>query len=149
MGGVEPFQLPRAPLRFDRGLKGPKVFDIIRKKWLAARPEELVRQTLLHYLVHEKGYPAGLIALEASLAGTNRNFRSDILVRDRSGIPWLLAECKAAGVKLDEEVLKQAANYAARLGVHYLLLCNGATCYYLHLKNPLEGWQQGVPDFPG
>jgi hypothetical protein len=124
------------------------VFDIIRKKWLAVRPEELVRQTLLHYLVYEKGYPSGLIVLEASVAVSKKNFRADVLVRDRAGSPWLLAECKAPGIKLDEEVLNQASNYGARLGVQYLLLCNGNTCYYLHLANLLEGWQRGVPDYP-
>lgn len=147
MDGIKPFQLPRAPLRFDRGPKGPMVFDFIRKKWLLARPEEVVRQTLIHYMVYEKGYPPGLIVLEAGLCGSQKNFRADILVRDRAGSPWLLAECKAPGVKLDGEVLKQASNYGVRLGSDYILLCNGVACIYLNLKSLSNGWQQGAPDY--
>lgn len=148
MGGVDGFPLPKAPLKFDRGPKGPLVFDFIRKKWLAARPEELVRLTLAHFLIYDKGYPAGLIELETPLSSSLRSFRADMLVRDRQGNPWLLAECKASDVPLDGVALKQAANYAARLPVAFLLLCNGGQCMFLNLGKLSDGWRTGVPEYP-
>ena len=32
------------------------VFDTVRRKWLAAGPEELARQLFVHYLLLRKGY---------------------------------------------------------------------------------------------
>ena len=43
------------------------VYDSIRKRWVVLTPEEHVRQLLIHYLVQEMKYPAGMIAVEKQI----------------------------------------------------------------------------------
>ncbi|MCX7649065.1 MAG: type I restriction enzyme HsdR N-terminal domain-containing protein [Flavobacteriales bacterium] len=148
MGGVAAFRLPRAPLKFEHREKGIWVFNFLRKKWVRARPEEVVRLTLVHYMVTEKRYPAGLTALEHSLSRSGKVFRADVVVYQKQGKPWLLAECKAPDVPLDDNAASQALHYASLLGVCFVALCNGITCTFLELAHPDVGWQPGLPDFP-
>src|SRR5205809_6649353 len=44
-----------------------KIFDIIRRKYVALTPEEWVRQHIIHYLVNEKNVPRSLLAVEKIL----------------------------------------------------------------------------------
>jgi hypothetical protein len=44
-----------------------EVYCQIRKEWVAAQPEELVRQALVRRMVDELGYPSSLITVEKSL----------------------------------------------------------------------------------
>lgn len=101
------------------------VFDIIRKKYVVLTPEELVRQHLLWYLIHEKNYPASLIAIEKGLNISGLRKRFDLLVYDKNGIPLLLAECKSPDVKLTQSVFEQIANYNRKFKVKKLLVTNG------------------------
>ena len=43
------------------------IYDEIRKKWITATPEELVRQSLLKKMMGELSFPRELIAVEKSL----------------------------------------------------------------------------------
>ena len=101
------------------------VFDIIRKKYVLLTPEEWVRQHLLHYLIHEKKYPASLIAVEKGLEVNGLKKRFDMLVFDKKGKPQLLAECKAPEIKLTQSVFDQVANYNMKFNVQFLLVTNG------------------------
>ena len=44
------------------------VYDEIRKKWVAATPEEFVRQNLLKKMIYELSYPRELLAIERALS---------------------------------------------------------------------------------
>lgn len=111
-------------------------FDPIRRRSVPATPEEAVRQAVLRYLMETLGVPPRLIGVEFSLAtldpGNLR--RMDIAVwKPGPGqlVPWLLVECKAPGVKLDDDVALQAGHYLAKLPCAYVMITNGADTRYL------------------
>jgi predicted type IV restriction endonuclease len=129
--------------KFPAVISGNKVFDPIRKKWLEALPEEIVRQHLLQYLLLEKKYPASLIKLEHPHQLNDLNKRSDVVVYNRNGKPGLLIECKAPDVTLNDDVLLQVLRYNMHLGASYIVLCNGLQTFCFHQGTPL----QEIPDF--
>ncbi len=105
------------------------IFDPIRKKWLLLTPEEWVRQNLVSYFVQVMGYPSSLIALEKEIQLGERIKRFDILVYNKAHQPWLMVECKAPEIKLDEPVLQQVLRYHLGVPVNYLMISNGNTTY--------------------
>ena len=78
------------------------IFDIIRKKFVILTPEEWVRQHVIHYLVESKNYPVALIAVERDIDLYGLRRRVDVVAFDREGKPWLIIECKAPSVQLDQ-----------------------------------------------
>ncbi|MBI3137959.1 MAG: type I restriction enzyme HsdR N-terminal domain-containing protein [Sphingobacteriales bacterium] len=111
------------------------IFDTIRKKWLLLTPEEWVRQNMVSYFVQVMGYPSSLIALEKEIQLGERIKRFDILVYNKAHQPWLMVECKAPEIKLDEPVLQQVLRYHLGVPVSYLVITNGNTTY---------GWEKEV-----
>jgi hypothetical protein len=101
------------------------IFDIIRRKYLLITPEEWVRQHVLHWLINHHHYPKSLIRTESGLQYNQLAKRTDILVYDRNGLPFMLVECKASFVPLTQQVLEQAIRYNAILKAPYLLISNG------------------------
>lgn len=108
------------------------IFDSLRKKWLLLTPEEWVRQNFLQYLLQVKKYPASLVAIEKAIALGELKKRFDILVYDKNHHPWMMVECKAASVKLDEKVLEQILRYNMSVPVEFIVITNGATTYGWH-----------------
>lgn len=105
------------------------IFDPLRKKWIVLTPEEWVRQNFVQYLLQEKKYPAALIALEKEIQLGELKKRFDVLVYDSGHRPWMLVECKAMDVKLDDAVLEQIIRYHAAVPVSYLIITNGIFCF--------------------
>ena len=99
------------PQRTDKGKR--QVWDPFRGSWVAATPEELVRQLFLQYLLQEKQYNKNRISVEKELRVGERTKRCDILVRDLAMNPFLIVECKSAIVPLDHNVFFQIAMYRA------------------------------------
>lgn len=106
-------------------LEGENIWCQVRKKWIFLTPEEWVRQHFIHLLVHYLNYPAGLFRLEHDLSYFKNKKRSDISVFDRDGSLFLLVECKAPSVALNEKVLTQAAQYNKVLDAQYVAISNG------------------------
>jgi hypothetical protein len=102
-----------------------RVFDQVRKKWYLLTPEEHVRQYILHYMIQVASYPAAMLAVEKQLKVNNRIKRFDIVVYDRQHLPWLLVECKAPEVAIDENTLYQLLAYNSAVRCTYWLLTNG------------------------
>jgi hypothetical protein len=105
------------------------IFDPLRKKWIILTPEEWVRQNFVQYLLQGKKYPAALIALEKEIQLGELKKRFDVLVYDSGHRPWMLIECKAMDVKLDDAVLEQVIRYHAAVPVSHLIITNGANCF--------------------
>jgi len=101
------------------------IFDIIRKRFVALTPEEWVRQHWIHYLIEEAKYPRSLIAVEMNIILNQLAKRCDLVVYDRDGKPFLIVECKSAGVKISQKVFDQIARYNLTLQVKYLIVSNG------------------------
>ncbi len=105
------------------------VFDPVRNKHIVLQPEELVRQLLLIYLIQEKKYPIGKVAVEFGLKVNELQKRCDILLYDKDFKPFMIVECKAPSVEINDAVFFQAAIYNLPLQVPYIMLSNGIRNY--------------------
>ena len=124
------------------------IFDQIRKKWLLLTPEEWVRQNFIQYLVQVKGYPATLIALEKSIKLAELSKRFDILIYNQEHQPWMMIECKAPTITLNEAVFHQLLRYHITVPAGLLLITNGNQTYgwekkenKLLLINEVPNWE--------
>ncbi len=102
------------------------IFCPFRRKYVTATPEEYVRQTFLHALVEQFGYPQSLIGVEVPIAvGAGVDKRCDAVVYSRSLQPLMLIEFKAPEVAITQTTLDQAAVYNTTVHAPYLILANG------------------------
>ncbi len=101
------------------------VFDVVRKKDVPFTPEELVRQTILHYLIHTQKISASLIAVERALIVNDIQKRFDVVVFNRQGLPYILIECKSPNVTINIDTFLQGGNYNTKLGAAFIWLSNG------------------------
>jgi hypothetical protein len=138
---VQNLKLPE----FEVKLKDDTIFCLVRKKWVVLTPEEWVRQHFLNLLIAHLGYPKGLIKLEHSMNYFKNQKRSDISVLDREGNMFLLVECKAPSIKLDQKVLNQVAEYNKVLDSQFLAITNGMTHFIW--KREETGFIQ-IKEFP-
>lgn len=123
------------------------IFDFIRKKFVILTQEEWVRQNFLKYLVEEKNFPASLIAVEKELKLNSLSKRTDAVVYDRKGNPFLIVECKATSVKIDQKVFDQIARYNMKLEVDFLVVTNGLEhyCCKLDYENQKYSFLKEIP----
>ena len=105
------------------------LFDRIRKIWVLLTNEEWVRQNFIQYLIQELKYPVSLIAVEKEIQLGELKKRFDILVFNKDHQPWMLIECKAAEINLDEKVFRQVLRYHISVPCSYLLITNGHYTY--------------------
>ena len=105
------------------------IFDFIRKQWLVLTNEEWVRQNFIQFLVQVMKYPLELISLEKEIQLGELKKRFDILVFNRDHQPWMLVECKAGDVQLNENVLQQILRYHISVPAKFLLITNGNYTY--------------------
>lgn len=96
---------------------------------MVATPEEWVRQHFIHFLINNLKYPKALFRIEGALAYNRLQKRSDILIRDRDGKPWMLVECKSPVIKLTQKAFNQIAVYNMTIGATYLAVTNGMVHY--------------------
>ncbi len=94
-------------------------------KDLVLTPEEWVRQHWIEFLITSKKYPKGLFSVERGLKYNKLQKRTDILIYDRLGEPYLLIECKAPEVSITQKTMEQAAIYHQKLKTPFLILSNG------------------------
>ena len=74
-------------------------------------------------------YPLELIAVEKEIQLGDLKKRFDILIYDRNHKPWMLIECKAGDIKLDEKVLLQVLRYNISMPANFLVITNGHFTY--------------------
>jgi len=107
-------------------LSNSQLYCPFRRKWVAATPEETVRQSCLRALVEQYGYPQSLIAVEVPIKiGAGVEKRCDAVVYSLSLQPLMLLEFKAEQVPVTRAVLDQAAVYNTTVHAPYLVLANG------------------------
>lgn len=143
--------MTRQPTGYDLRIKrdGDKhrVFDVIRRKWVALTPEEWVRQQVIRYLLEELQFPKALVSVEKQLLVHGLARRTDIVLYNHSGMPVLIIECKAPEVALSQLVADQAARYNLSLQVPYLWVTNGernAICQISHTDGTWA-WLSALP----
>ncbi len=101
-------------------------------------PEEWVRQHFINYLIQELHYPKSLFRIEGSLSYNKLQKRSDILIYNRLGKPWMLIECKSPTIKLTQKAFNQVAVYNMTIGAHYIAVTNGMIHYCYESMKPGE-----------
>ena len=124
-----------------------QIFDPIRSIWVILQPEEWVRQKLINWFIKTKSIPSAFIAVEQSLKIDSLSKRCDVLIYDRSHLPWMLIEVKAQGVELNGLVLTQALNYHRGIPVKYILITNGDQCHVADLNKTKDNWLDQFPQF--
>ena len=137
------------PLKLKSFDNQKKVYDVIRKKYVAFTPEEFVRQNIIIYLIEEKKYSINLISVEHPLKQYGTIKRCDIVIFNKNTKAKMIIECKAPAVKLTQNTIDQAANYNIKLKVEYLVITNGndTICYKLDFDNNTFEVTEEIPDF--
>lgn len=115
------------------------IFDSLRKKFVVLTPEEWVRQHFIHYLVEQKKYPVGLISVERGFDLYKTKKRTDIVIFNQLGKPWVLVECKAPSVLVNSLWFDQAFAYNLSIKASYIMLSNGLSHFCMKVR----------PDFTG
>lgn len=105
------------------------IWDSIRQMWLLLTPEEWVRQHVIAWLIGYKGIPSLRISQEYPVNINGQHQRADIVVVDNFAKPYILVECKAPNIEIDNEVVMQATRYNAIVKARYILLTNGKKLY--------------------
>ncbi len=144
-----PLNLPPCELLTASEEGRPTVFDPIRRKYVQLTPEEWVRQHFLQYLIQDCGYPSSLIAVEMGFQFQRMPRRADIVVHDRRGVPYLMAECKAPGVGIRQSTFDQVSRYNRVVEARFLAATNGLV-HYCWRTDRLTGryeFLKGVPPF--
>ena len=127
-----------------------QVYDTIRRQWVAATPEELVRQSWLEKMVQELGFPKQLLAVEKELKTLPHlqhyphplpSRRIDILSFVNEMSPLLLIECKDE--PLSQDAMDQALAYNTFVKATYVAIVNQT---HIHLKGPY-GELDRLPSF--
>lgn len=116
-------------LSFSNTPDGRRIFCHIRKRFLVSTPEELVRQLMIQYLVHEANYASGIISLEKSISVNGLSRRFDIAVYDSQGNVSILIECKAPTISLSQKTFDQVAAYNLEVKAPFLVITNGLHTY--------------------
>jgi len=117
---------PAFPFKIKEENGNELIFDPFRKSWTRLTPEEWVRQNFLQYLIQVKLYPASLIAIEKEIMLGELVKRFDILIYNKDHKPWLMVECKAMDVPLNEKVFDQLIRYNMSVPVQYMVITNGS-----------------------
>lgn len=138
---MQVLNLPQFEYQLKQKGDKPYIWDIIRKKYIQITPEEWVRQHFLHFLIANE-YPKALISIELGHKYNKLQKRSDILVMDRSGAPFLLVECKAPQVSINQQVLEQAIFYNHVIQAPFLALSNGLQHVFCKLNSETGGIEQ-------
>ncbi|MBX5438821.1 MAG: type I restriction enzyme HsdR N-terminal domain-containing protein [Thermoflavifilum sp.] len=131
------------------------IFDRVRRRYVALTPEEWVRQHMLHYLIDVLHYPSALMAVEKKLPELLGVKRADILIYDPTLVPWMIIECKAPDVPIQEQTWMQLIGYNFSVAegwqkspAAYLILTNGMQCAGIDCRSlpprPLEAF----PNWP-
>ncbi len=141
--------LPNFDIKLRKAEGRIEAFDIIRKKFVVLTPEEWVRQNFIHFLISNYKYPKSLIKIESGLKYNKLGKRSDILVYDRAGLPFLLVECKAPEVKISQKTFEQAGLYNFSLKARYMAVSNGLDhfCCRLDAENRNYHFLPDIPPF--
>ena len=113
-----------------------KLFCPIRREWVAALPEEIVRQKLILFMTETLKFPVETLAVEVALKSMPHlknqegipNRRADIVCfakgihPDFDLYPLLMVECKA--VPLTQKVISQVVGYNNHVQAHFVSVVN-------------------------
>lgn len=124
-----------------------KIFDPLRRKFVALTPEEWVRQNFVSYLKNQKGYPVGLMANEVSLSLNRTARRSDTVIYDCHASPLAIIEYKAPTVKITQKTFDQIVRYNMVFRAPIIVVTNGLTHYCCYIDFETRNYRF-LPEMP-
>lgn len=126
-----------------------KVFDPLRRKYVAFTAEENVRQHFVNWLINYLNYPQGLMGNEISIKLNGMNRRCDTVVFDKTGKPFMIIEYKSPSVAISQDVFDQIVRYNIVLRAKYLIVSNGINHYCCKIDYENNSYQfiPQVPDY--
>ncbi|MFK5957736.1 MAG: type I restriction enzyme HsdR N-terminal domain-containing protein [Lutibacter sp.] len=146
---MHPLNLPTYKFKIKSNENKYVIFDIVRKKYVSLTPEEWVRQHIIHFLIEEKNYPISLIAVEKQLTINNLTKRTDILIFNTKGLPYIIVECKAATIPITQSTFDQIARYNLKLNANILMVTNGLEHFLckMDFKNEAYVFLETIPKY--
>lgn len=144
--------LPAADLSITYDENGSAtVFDPLRRRRVRLTPEEWVRQHFTSYLIHQLGYPAGLLGNEVTITLNGMTRRCDSVLYGLDKQPRMIVEYKAPTVALTQRVFDQVWRYNTVLRVEWLILSNGLKHIVCHLDKATGTYAflPQVPEYEG
>lgn len=113
----------------------PYLYDAIRKKYMVLQPEEMVRQLTICFLVESIGFNQQRLQVEKQVIINGRSKRYDIVVYDEDLLPYLLVECKAPSVHINQSTFDQLAIYNFSLKAPFSMVTNGINSYFYYVDH--------------
>jgi len=129
------------------------LYDKTREKSVMQTPEELVRQTLVNWLIEKLKVPESLIKTEFALSQLvpSEKGRLDIIVANPGSAdlrePWLLAECKAGKANL-QSLEAQVNKYLRIVHPLHIVLAMGNEWHFLSKHGNSYGVVEEISIFP-
>jgi len=106
-----------------------RIYDRLRRKFVALTPEEWVRQHFVAYLIDSLGYNPQLMANETGIVQNGIRRRCDTVVFGRHGEPVVIVEYKSPAVNVSQRVFDQIVRYNMVLKAPVLMVSNGLRHY--------------------
>lgn len=119
-------------------IENGKIYSHIRKKWLVATPEELVRQEYLCVLVNEYGYKLEQMDEELEITGHrgSGHARADFIIwrsiddKKNNKSPLIVVECKSDNVTIKSTDYWQGDSYARLTNSKFFITHNSNETKY-------------------
>lgn len=108
------------------------LFDPVRKSYFVVQPEELVRQSWIHYLNQSQNIPFSNLSVEKQIQVGELKKRFDLVLYNKA-TPFVLFEFKSFNVKITEDSCMQVATYNLDLKVPYIVISNGIEHFAYHI----------------
>lgn len=111
------------------------LWNPIQRKALKNRPEERVRLRIIEYLI-AGGWSRHRISAEEALKSQKNSpsLRTDLICYTQNFDPFLLVECKAEQISINEKTATQIARYNQNIKAPYLLMTNGVHDFWYKVE---------------
>lgn len=141
--------LPKAELKLCKEGGLVKVWDPLRKKYVALTPEEYVRQHFVAWMTGSLGYPSTIMNNEVQIKLNNTRRRCDTVVFRPDGTPLMIVEYKAPTVTITQTVFDQIARYNMVMKADYLVVSNGLShfCCEMDYENDTYKFIRSIPGY--
>lgn len=144
-----PLNLPPYDMKIMHDGGRIKIYDRLRKKYVALTPEEYVRQHFINWLIEYLHYPASIVNNEITVDFNGMSRRCDTVVFRPGDSPLMIVEYKAPDVNITQETFDQIYRYNSVLKARMLVVSNGLRhyCCVMDYDNDSYHFIPKIPDY--
>lgn len=140
--------LPEIAAEYRTGEDGVRrIYDRLRRKYVALTPEEWVRQNFVAFLVARRGFPPALMGNEVPLRLNDTARRADTLIYTRALRPLCVVEYKRPDVAVTQRVFDQIARYNSVVRAPFLIVSNGMVHYCVRYNESGYVFLKDIPAY--